>query len=81
MSTYQVRARVLKVEDRVAILGVLVEGEWTRVRARTEVPLVPMSWIVGRLVVPEDGSLVYFKLISEEKQTPSSSSSGLDLEA
>jgi len=80
MNAFHVRARVLKVEGHVATLGVFVEGEWTRVRARTEVPLQPLSWIVGRLVVPEDGSHIHFKLTSEEKESPPPSS-GLDLQA
>ena len=78
------RARVLKVEDGVVALGIYVEGEWVRISARTNVPLVPGSWIVGHLSLPTDGSMVMFKLETtgaKQEEPPTSPTSGLDLEA
>ena len=76
----RVRARVLDVAEDVAVLGVYVEGEWVRVRARTQIPLEQGSWITGQLGLAEDGQTVCFRLTSDEEKPPPASS-GLDLEA
>ena len=80
----RVRARILKVEDGIATLGVYHEGEWVRIPARTEVPLQPGGWLQGRLLIPEDGSMVLFKLEEIPGQAAPAEeppAGGLDLEA
>lgn len=80
----KVRARVLEVEGDVATLGIYVQGTWARIHARTEVALVSGSWLYGRLVVPVDGSMVFFRVLDDAPGQPEAGgppSSGLDLEA
>jgi len=79
-----IRARVLDTEEGVAVLGVYVEGEWVRVRARTTVALTRGDWIRGHLRMGDDGQTVHFALQREDASPgdrSTASSSGLDLEA
>ncbi len=83
MTTGVVRARVLKTEGAVAELGVLVDGSWRRVRARTETRLAPGDWIEGQLLASDDGASVIFKMTRRDPgpANPGAVDDGLDFEA
>ena len=82
----KIRARVLEVDDDKVVLGVYLKGAWHRIKARTRVPLEPMSWIQGHLTIPPDGSMVLLEVTArdvapEDERPASGPRSGLDLEA
>ena len=86
MMNQKVRARVLKVEGETVTLGVFLEGAWHRIQARTQVTLQSMSWIEGWLIVPPDGSMIWFKVLDapsggSQDQSSAPLNQEIDLEA